>query len=435
MSKISVFFRNIIAGELEKTVDGRFIFTYQDEYIQSENPSISLNLPKEHKSFESTDLFPFFDGLIPEGWLLNLASTELRLNPLSDRFELLANLCNDTIGAVHIGEKSIGLKDAIPVTTLPEHVVKNYGKCLICYEQTSDIYHEQCMLDVFGRRIHPVVDINQEVLEFLAKNQLNQKLALAGVQKKLSLDIKEEGKQARMTVTNLWGRYIFKPKGTAPHLPENEHLCLKMAESFKIKVEKSALIQTQDGELGFVAQRFDRRENNQEFHQEDFCQILDKASFKKYNGSLEQVGKILKNKSDYPGDNLYRLYELTLFNFLIGNVDAHLKNLSLVYENETGIKKLLSPAYDLISTDLYIEDDNEESALAINGKKNKLKEADFLALAKSFGINEKVHKNLIKRFRKHLPVWDDLIEKSFLSDDKKNEFKELIRRKMLRFQE
>jgi serine/threonine-protein kinase HipA len=120
---------------------------------------------------------------------------------------------------------------------------------------------------------------------------------------------------------------------------------------------------------------------------------------------------------------------------LIGNVDAHLKNLSLVYENETGIKKLLSPAYDLISTDLYIEDDNEESALAINGKKNKLKEADFLALAKSFGINEKVHKNLIKRFRKHLPVWDDLIEKSFLSDDKKNEFKELIRRKMLRFQE
>ncbi|HLW57059.1 MAG TPA: HipA domain-containing protein [Bacteriovoracaceae bacterium] len=290
------------------------------------------------------------------------------------------------------------------------------------------------MLKVFGRKIHPIIDVNQEILETLAKNQLNQKLALAGVQKKLSLEIKEDGKQARMTVTNLWGRYIFKPKGVAPHLPENEHLCLKMAESFKIQVEKSALIQTQDGELGFIARRFDRGEFNQEYHQEDFCQILEKASFKKYNGSLEQVGKILKKESDYPGDNLYRLYELTLFNFIIGNVDAHLKNISLIYENETGPKKLLSPAYDLISTDLYIKDDNEESALAINGKKNKLKEEDFLALAQSFGINEKVHKRLIKRFREHLPIWDELIEKSFLDRDKKIEFKKLIRHKLSRFE-
>ncbi|MFA7614020.1 MAG: HipA domain-containing protein [Candidatus Caldatribacteriota bacterium] len=434
MSKVFVYYKNTLAGELQKTVDGRFIFIYEDDYIHSKNPSISLSLPKESKQFESTDLFPFFDGIIPEGWLLNLASTELRLNPLNDRFELLASLCNDTIGAVNIGEKKNELVNATSQLANEGVVPKKYGKCLICYEDSDDIYHAECMLKVFGRKIHPIIDVNQEILETLAKNQLNQKLALAGVQKKLSLEIKEDGKQARMTVTNLWGRYIFKPKGVAPHLPENEHLCLKMAESFKIQVEKSALIQTQDGELGFIARRFDRGEFNQEYHQEDFCQILEKASFKKYNGSLEQVGKILKKESDYPGDNLYRLYELTLFNFIIGNVDAHLKNISLIYENETGPKKLLSPAYDLISTDLYIKDDNEESALAINGKKNKLKEEDFLALAQSFGINEKVHKRLIKRFREHLPIWDELIEKSFLDRDKKIEFKKLIRHKLSRFE-
>ncbi len=421
-----------MAGELYKTVDGRFIFTYDDEYLRSNNPSISLSLPKKEKSFESSDLFPFFDGLIPEGWLLNLASTELRLNPLSDRFELLASLCNDTIGAVHIGEKKNKRND-VEVLEEREDVSSKYGKCLICYEASKDIYHDQCMMNVFGRKIHPVVDVTEEILESFAKTQLNQKLALAGVQKKLSLELIEDGKQSRMTVTNLWGKYIFKPKGTAPHLPENEHLCLKMAESFKIGVEKSALILTGDGELGFIARRFDRGESNQEFHQEDFCQILEKAAFKKYNGSLEQVGKVLKNESDFPGDNLYRLYELTLFNFLIGNVDAHLKNISLIYENESGPKKLLAPGYDIISTDLYISDDNEESALAINGKKNKLKEEDFLSLAKSFGINEKVHQKLIKRFRDHLSIWDGLIEKSFLSEEKKLQFKDLIRQKLSRF--
>lgn len=435
MSKVSVYFKNKRAGELVKTVDGRFIFNYADEYLCSENPSISLSLPKEKKSFESTDLFPFFDGLIPEGWLLNLASTELRLNPLSDRFELLSSLCNDTIGAVHIGEKSLPPANETLLQEGKKESARNFSKCLICYEITEETYHEQCMINVFGKKIDPIIDVNQEVLESLAKNQLNQKLALAGVQKKLSLEIKETGKQSRMTVTNLWGKFIFKPIGAAPHLPENEHLCLKMAESFDIQVEKAALIQTLDGELGFVARRFDRGDLNQEFHQEDFCQILEKAAYKKYNGSLEQVGKILKRQSDYPGDNLYRLYELTLFNFIIGNVDAHLKNISLIYENEGGAKKLLAPAYDLISTDLYIKDDNEETALAINGKKNKLTEGDFLALATSFGINERVHKKLIARFRKHLPIWNELIGKSFLDEDKKIEFKELIRKKMSRFGE
>lgn len=432
MSKVSVFYKNELAGILEKTVDDQFFFTYEEDYIQSLNPSISLTLPKEKIKFESSDLFAFFDGLIPEGWLLNLASTELRLNPLRDRFELLEKLCQETIGAVHIGEKTKASRETLKLPS-EKHNPKIYGKCLICYEKSKSIYHDECMIKVFGKKIHPVVDINEEILETLAKKQLNQKLALAGAQKKLSLELQEDNKQSRMTVTDLWGRYIFKPKGSPPHLPENEHLCLKLAESFKIQIEKGALIPTSTGELGFIAQRFDRTEKHFEFHQEDFCQILDKPAYKKYNGSLEQVGKILKKHSDFPGDNLYRLYELTLFNYIIGNVDFHLKNISLIYENVDGYKKVLSPAYDVISTDLYIEDDNEESALAINGKKNQLNENDFLALADNFGIPPKVHKNLIKKFRDHLPVWDGFIEKSFLEDKKKDEFKQLIREKLSRF--
>ena len=268
----------------------------------------------------------------------------------------------------------------------------------------------------------------------MATNQLNKKLAIAGVQKKLSLDLTEEnGKTYRMTFTNLWGRFIFKPKGEPPHLPENEHLCLKLAESAKIQIEKGALIPTSSGELGFIAVRFDRDLHHNEYHQEDFCQMLNKESFKKYNGSLEQVGKILKKHSDFPGDNLYRLYELTIFNFIIGNVDAHLKNLSLVYETENGLNKLLSPGYDLISTDLFIHDDNEESALAINGKKNKLSKLDFLSLAQNLGVSAKTHERIISNFKNLLPTWDKLIETSFLETNKKTEFKKIIRKKLERF--
>ena len=422
-----------MAGTLEKTGDENFIFSYDEKYLNSNNPQISMTLPKADKKFESDSLFPFFDGLIPEGWLLNLASTDLRLNPLRDRFELLTRLCHDTIGAVHIGEKVIK-KENISIKSSAEGQIKPFGKCLICYEKSDQVYHEECMLKIFGKKIHPIVDIDNELLEKLAKNQLNKKLTIAGVQKKLSLDLVEEhGKNSRMTVTDLWGRFIFKPKGEPPHLPENEHLCLKLAEAAKIQVEKGALIPTKSGELGFIAVRFDRDVYHHEYHQEDFCQILNKETFKKYNGSLEQVGKILKQQSDFPGDNLYRLYELTIFNFIIGNVDAHLKNISLIYENENFVSTLLSPAYDLISTDLYIYDDNEESALAINGKKNKLESSDFLFLAKKFGISAKVHENIISNFRDLLPAWEKIIDKSFIEENKKKEFKKLIRKKMEKF--
>lgn len=432
MNRASIYYKNILAGELFKTADENFIFTYDEQYLNSEHPSISLTLPKTTKKFESDRLFPFFDGLIPEGWLLNLASKELRLNPLRDRFELLINLCHDTIGAVHVGEK-LNNKVNLPTSPLSETVERKFEQCLICYEKSDEIYHDACMVSVFGKKIVPFVDIDNLFLEKLATDQLNQKLSISGVQKKLSLDLREErGKKNRMTVTNLWGRFIFKPRGDAPHLPENEHLCLRLAQEAKIQVEKGALIPTKRGELGFIAVRFDRNEQHLEYHQEDFCQILNKESFKKYNGSLEQVGKVLRLQSDFPGDNLYRLYELTIFNFIIGNVDSHLKNLSLIYENDDGVRRLLSPAYDLISTDLYIHDDNEESALAINGKKNKLDGSDFLALAKSFGISSNVHKKILTNFKTILPLWDKIIDKSFLEESKKKEFKSLIQKKMER---
>lgn len=433
---VSIYLKNIKCGVLSKLGDDSFEFKYLDEYIQNNGQSISLSLPIALKHFHSTSLFPFFEGLIPEGWLLNLAQKELRLNANKDKFELLVALCQQTIGAVHVGES----KRAKSKYSVSSNIKKEFKfqKCLICYEDFSDsahnnVYHIKCMKDVFSKEIVPYIDLDNNKIEEMAKLSLSEHQTITGVQKKLSLDLNDGeiggGKGNRLTITDLWGKFILKPKGKAPHLPENEHLSLKLAADFGIEVEKSALIPLSSGELGFIARRFDRGQKNEEYHQEDFCQILKQPSIQKYTGSYEQIGKILKNNSTFPGNDTYRLFEMVIFNFIIGNVDLHLKNFSFCYENSKGMRNFLSPAYDILSTDLYLDDD-EQSALAINGKKNKLKVSDFKSLASSIGITEKVYENVVEKAYKTLPTWLQTIEQSFLSIEDQNKYKNLIMKRI-----
>lgn len=431
MKTLDVYYKDAIAGHLIREEDGTFHFQYEANYLASDLPAISISLPKRAAAFESHRLFAFFDGIIPEGWLLRIATDKLRLNPLLDRFELLESICHDTIGAVSIGTR---VKNDIDQSIELEVQIPSIDRCMICYQplkKTEDIYHPGCMKRVFQKMISPIVSLNEELLTALANQQINMKLAVPGAQKKLSLGLNGEGRSTRLTMTDMWGNFIFKPEGQAPHLPANEHLCMQLARLSGIQTEDSALIPVSDGTIGFIARRFDRGPKGEKYHQEDFCQILGRESYNKYNGSIEQIGNALKAHSDFPGDNLYRLLEVIVFNFLIGNVDAHLKNFSILYETPKGMNKLLSPGYDFLSTDLYLNDD-EESALAINGRKNNLRKKDFLALANYVGIRDKILLKLIEKFESFLPEWQDLIMKSFLPEQKKMEFIALIDNRMRR---
>lgn len=119
-----------------------------------------------------------------------------------------------------------------------------------------------------------------------------------------------------------------------------------------------------------------------------------------------------------------RLFEIVLFNYLVANADMHLKNYSLI-ENEFNEYEL-SPAYDLLNTLILIPDDKEETALTINGKKNRLKIEDFDKLAKSLKISEKSLESIYKKFIKVKPKWDEFIQLSFLNDDVKLEYQEIV---------
>ena len=96
-----VLYDGVLAARLSETDDG-YVLQYDEKYLSfSESKSISLTLPKREEPYRSNVLFPFFDGLIPEGWLLDIAVTHWKLKT-NDRFELLLTTCRDTIGAVTV---------------------------------------------------------------------------------------------------------------------------------------------------------------------------------------------------------------------------------------------------------------------------------------------------------------------------------------------
>lgn len=101
MRKAKVFFKDKLAGILSEDEDG-FHFRYDKDYLNSENPQpISLTLPLRTKVYDNNILHPFFDGLIPEGWLLDIAEKNWKINS-RDRMELLLACCKDCIGAVSV---------------------------------------------------------------------------------------------------------------------------------------------------------------------------------------------------------------------------------------------------------------------------------------------------------------------------------------------
>ncbi len=101
MRQAQVFYKNEIAGMLSESDEG-YLFQYNAEYLaNTQSKPVSLTLPLQQKAYSSKVLFPFFDGLIPEGWLLKIALENWKVNQ-NDRFGLLLTLCRDTIGCVSI---------------------------------------------------------------------------------------------------------------------------------------------------------------------------------------------------------------------------------------------------------------------------------------------------------------------------------------------
>jgi len=263
----------------------------------------------------------------------------------------------------------------------------------------------------------------------LAKNVVERSVSVPGVQAKLSMTLVKETKEksdARLTVVGaLGGQYIFKPPSDRfPEMPENEHVTMRIAETFGIRVVPSSLIRLASGELSYITKRVDRKEKGEKIHMIDMFQITE--AFDKYKSSMEKVGKAIDNYSanTFLDKNFY--YELTLFTYLIGNNDMHLKNFSMI-DGPSGW--VLAPAYDLLNVAIVNPDDEEELALTLAGKKKKLKKEHFIQFGEGMGLTPKQIKGTFNRLIKNKPKAIEWINSSFLTVKMKESYLNVLEKR------
>jgi len=297
--------------------------------------------------------------------------------------------------------------------------------CLLCGKsiQPENSYHESCLKGLFGVNYCPKINFALNEISIKAQEMVG-KMSISGVQAKLSMKLNRNNKELEIAAKD--GEYILKPQNnTFPNIPQNENLCMNIASSLEIAVPSHSLIRLKDDSLAYIVKRFDRTKGKK-LHQEDFSQILGKKD--RYKGSLEEIGHKLREISEVPGLDLQLFFERALFFFIIGNGDAHLKNFSIIYDEEKHIR--LSPAYDIVSSKLVIPGE-EDLALSMDGKKNKINGKDFEQFAKTLKIRSTVS---YKKILGKIETISSLVkEDTYLPEKERAELLDIVRVRASRF--
>ena len=305
------------------------------------------------------------------------------------------------------------------------------SKCLYCYKELNPgevDFHKSCCRKFFGTSTPPSLDYTRAQMDELAAQVIKSQTTLTGVQPKLSLNLDKHKDSQKLTIVGLWGDYIFKPQTELfAMLPENEDLTMHLAEIAKIKVVPHTLIRMKDGSIGYLTKRIDRKADGEKIAMEDMCQLTERQTEHKYRSSYEQIGKAIRKYSTSAQLDMVDFLELVFFSWLTGNNDMHLKNFSLYSPAD---EPVLTPAYDLLNAVLSNPDDDEELALNLNGKKRRIKDADFRAAYRTCGVPEIVFDRVRKKYVNLLPKFEEEIQRSFLSDELKASYIDLLHRRL-----
>jgi serine/threonine-protein kinase HipA len=304
-------------------------------------------------------------------------------------------------------------------------------RCLYCYgplHEEHTYFHQACSHRFFGQAYVPKFEYDKGALESLARQFVNSKMAVTGVQPKVSLSWhrkQEKNAVKKLTIVGLYGDYILKPPSDHYRaLPELEDCTMKMADVCGLKTVPHTLFALPDATLCYLTKRVDRTRQGMR-HMEDFCQLTERLTEDKYKGSHEQVAKAIMRYSAAPLLDVGNFYEYVLFSFFTGNADMHLKNFSLLETDELG-QYMLCPAYDMLCTALVNKADKEELALSLNGKKSKLNYNDFLTAYNLAGLSKKVLDKTLENFYYCSLEMKTVVQKCFLPTDMKDEYTALV---------
>ena len=217
---------------------------------------------------------------------------------------------------------------------------------------------------------------------------------LSGIQIKAPMNLGTSGVLAPSIGTPF--THILKPAGTSGYnaLPVVEWLAMTLGAAAGFIAPATALVAMPDGmPPALVVERFDIRTSESDSRllaMEDFCSVLGLPPEEKYDGTIERVMRAVRPLSTAPEDDLKTILCRALFAWLIADGDMHLKNMALLKTGQLGQKPFISvrvaPLYDAVTTRVFPNLRNDRLALKLNGKDDRLRRADFLALAMNAGL-------------------------------------------------
>lgn len=299
------------------------------------------------------------------------------------------------------------------------------NRCPLTYEYCGEENYSRKGLKLLS----PVLT-NLELLNYTSRELLDeareraQKLSIQGVQPKLSAVLNIRDRKFELVDQN--GRFILKPQHPVySELPENEDLTMRLAAMTGIDVPLHGLIYARDGSLNYIIKRFDREGQKDKVAVEDFGQLAGLSRATKYNYSMEKLIYLVDKYCTFPLVEKSSLFRLVVFNYLTGNEDMHLKNYTVIIR---GGKVGLSPAYDLLNSTIVLKGDIEEIALPLKGKKKNLSRD---ILVEYFGkdrcrLTDIVIEKTMESIQSALNSWPEMINKSFLSDQLKEKYRNLV---------
>ena len=398
--KLNVYRNDLLVGVLDIQASEPFYgFMYDGEFLSSaEALPLSLSLPLIESRFTFDLSQPFFEGLLPEGDARDAVSRRLGIPPQSS-VKLLQALGRDCAGAVSI----IGEDEQI---------------------QPPSKFLDKSLANLYDRLDSGLEVIARSPRTEIPKIQEDMRLSLAGAQEKIALYHNQNTDIEKGWYIPLHGMpstHIIKPgllESQYPDITLNEFICLRAAAACGIQTANVDILYPETPIL--IIQRFDRViENNQDdefdkvtrIHQEDFCQACGiKPSLKyEHDGGpgYKKIRDLLAMFSKQPIEDITRFVKLSVFNYLIGNCDAHSKNFSIFHNTDKTIT--FAPAYDLIATAIY--DGHLGSKLSRNmGMRiglheniDKINNEDFTLFAKNIQIHLSQVRNYKDEIMSNLP--------------------------------
>ena len=299
------------------------------------------------------------------------------------------------------------------------------NRCPITYEPCGEAKYSERGLRLLSPRLRHL-----QAFPFGKAQQLElaleyaDKLSFSGVQKKLNarLVISKE----LFEIVSKGGSFIIKPQSdNYLELPQNEDLTMKLAACVGIHTPIHGLMYCNDGSLSYFIKRFDRKGRGERIAVEDFAQLAGVSREAKYDFSMERLVPLIETQCTFPMLEKKKLFLLTLFSFLVGNEDLHLKNLSLIRRGST---TEFSPAYDLLNSSIVMKV-SEELALPLCGKKSGFTRAHLVDYfgRERLNLAPKVIQEILDQIQNSMERWTELIQISFLSKEKKRAYLHLLR--------